>query len=55
MDAAEIDALNEPGYATHEELKKLNQKVDQLSKQMALVIGHLQAIAINTRSPILRP
>jgi hypothetical protein len=32
-----------------EELKKLNEKIDGLARQLEVMTGHLQVIAINTK------
>lgn len=50
-----IEIPDNPNWENNAELKKISAKLDSLSQQMALVIGHLQAISINTKKSAIRP
>ena len=49
MQAHEIDDLNTPVYAVHEEIQKLNANVERLIGIIQNMQGRLVAIEINTK------
>jgi len=49
MDADIIDALNTPAYANHEQLEKLNEKLDRVIGLLTAMNGNLTSIKANSR------